>query len=203
MSDITVCIPSIPPRAELLTRALASVSAQTLQPAAIIVEIDHDGEGAPATRDRALRKATTDWVAFLDDDDEMKPEHLEVLRAGANEYGADYVFSYYEIIDAAGRNLGDLDPVLGNFGKIFDPAEPSQTTITTLVRTKLAQDVGFACMTSDELIHGQRRGEDFEFTVGCVNRGARIVHIPHRTWLWHHGTGNTSGRPWNRRDDWV
>lgn len=203
MSDITVVIPSIPPRSTLLARALASVTAQTLQPAAIVVEIDHDGDGAPATRDRALRKVTTEWVAFLDDDDEMLPHHLETLARGAEQYDADYVYSWYQIF-AAGQNLGDQDWVLGHFGKMFDPADPVQTTITTMVRTKLAQLVGFSLDDSarDRLIDGQRVGEDYLFTLGCVERDAYIVHIPERTWVWHHDSGNTSGRPWNRPQDW-
>lgn len=204
MAGITVVIPSIPPRASLLTRALGSVAQQTVQPESIIVEIDHDGDGAPATRDRGLRKVTTEWVAFLDDDDEMKSNHLETLLRCAEIEGADYVFSYYEIVDPSGTPMGDVDYVLGHFGKPFNPADPHQTTITTLVRTKIAQDVGFALdeVNAGHLINGQRVGEDFLFTLGCVERGAKIVHTPYRTWIWHHDSGNTSGRPWNRQDDW-
>lgn len=204
MSDITVCIPSIPPRMPLLTRALASVAQQIVQPEAIIVEIDHDGAGAPATRDRALRKVTTEWVAFLDDDDEMKSHHLETLARCAEAEGADYVYSWYEIVDNFGVNQGDADWVLGHFGKPFDAAVPVQTTITTLVRTKIAQDVGFALDDVDtgRLINGQRVGEDYLFTLGCLDRGAKIVHTPHRTWVWHHDSANTSGRPWNRPEHW-
>lgn len=205
-SGITLVIPSIPPRAPLLTRALASVTQQTIQPEAIIVEIDHNGEGAPTTRDRGLRKVTTEWVAFLDDDDELKSHHLETLLRAADAECADYVFAWYEIVDNFGVNRGDVDWVLGHFGKVFDPTDPHQTTITTLVRTKIAQDVGFALddVMNGRLIEGQRVGEDFLFTLGCIERGAKIVHVPERTWVWHHDPpgGNTSGRPWNRPGDW-
>lgn len=204
MSDVTFVIPSIPPRSQLLIRALTSITEQTVQPAAIIVEIDHDGDGAPATRDRGLRKVTTEWVAFLDDDDWLKPEHLETLLNGAAEHQADYVFSYYEIYTSLGQKLGEFDHVLGHFGKVFDPADPHQTTITTLVRTKIAQAVGFIHPDSGErLIHGQMVGEDFLFTLGCIEQGARIVHVPARTWFWDHGSGNTSGRSWNKRESWA
>jgi glycosyltransferase involved in cell wall biosynthesis len=204
VSGITVVIPSIPPRAALLKRAIDSVLAQTVQADLIIVEMDNDGDGAPATRDRALRKVTTEWVAFLDDDDELKSHHLETLLRCAEQEGADYVYSWYEIVDNFGVNRGDADWVLGNFGKPFDPAHPTQTTITTLVRTKIAQDVGFVFThwQDVELIDGNRAGEDWMFTLGCLERGARIVHTPHRTWKWHHDSQNTSGRPWNRPEDW-
>lgn len=189
----------------MLARALTSITEQTLQSAAIIVEIDLDGDGAPATRDRALRKVTTEWVAFLDDDDFMKPEHLETLYNGAIEHSADYVFSYYEIFTHLGQKLGDFDHILGHFGRPFDPTNPHQTTITTLVRTQLAQSVGFSLDESQrgKLINGQVIGEDFIFTEGCVARGAKIVHIPARTWFWSHHGANTSGRPWNKTEQWA
>jgi glycosyltransferase involved in cell wall biosynthesis len=80
VNDITVCIPTIPPRAKMLARALESVAEQTLQPAAIIVEYDHEHTGAAATKNRALAKVTTPLVAFLDDDDHFLPHHLAVLH---------------------------------------------------------------------------------------------------------------------------
>lgn len=192
--DISVVIPTIPPRAHLLQRALASVLNQTLRPAAVIVTVDNDHEGAWATRDRGLRAVQTPLVAFLDDDDEFLPNHLAVLAA-AIEDGADYAYSYYELIDQGGNNWGEQDPILGHFGRAFNPAEPHQTTITTLVRTELAQAVGFRRPPDAETVGGQTFGEDYAFTLGCVAAGAVIRHVPERTWRWWHHAGNTSGRP--------
>jgi hypothetical protein len=88
-----------------------------------------------------------------------------------------------------------VDP-LGNFGRVFDHAAPHQTTVTTLVRTELAQSVGFREFPEDgSLIEGQRRGEDHRFLVGCVDAGAKVLHVPQRTWIWNHWGGNTSGLP--------
>lgn len=199
--DITVVIPSIPPRAKMLRRALHSVTLQSLQPAAVIVELDHDHTGAAATRQRGLSKVDTEFVAFMDDDDILLPAHLETLRAGVDEHQADYTFSYFTIQDGVGRLRPDIDP-LGHFGRRFDPASPTQTTITLLARTKLAQAVGFREPPVGATIGGECYGEDFQFTVEMVAAGAHVVHIPERTWYWvHHGLGapgnpgNTSGRP--------
>jgi glycosyltransferase involved in cell wall biosynthesis len=191
---VTVAIPSIPPRSALLARALASVAGQESPAAAVSVAIDLERAGAPATRQRALDAVLTPWVAFLDDDDVMLPEHLAVLLDGAAEHGADYVFSYYTVVDGQGREQPGVDP-LQHFGAVFDPADPHQTTITVLVRTELARAVGFHEPPPGALISGQSYGEDFGFTVGCVAAGARIVHVPRRTWLWAHHGSNTSGRP--------
>lgn len=191
--DITVVIPTIPPRAELLRRAIASVLSQTLPPLAISIAVDRDKEGAPKTRDRALRAVRTPWVAFLDDDDEFFPRHLEALADYATSTGADYVFPWYQIIDGDGNEYQDT--VLGHFGKDFNPAEPHQTTITTLVRTELAREVGFYPTEDGATIDGQRAGEDFAFTLGCIAAGAKIMHLPQITWYWRHHGANTSGLP--------
>ncbi len=191
--EITVAVPSIKPRAKQLARCLESVAAQTLSPKAISVAIDSEHQGAAATRQRALDAVQTEWVAFIDDDDWMYPNHLEALSRGFIDHKADYVFSYYMVHDDDGNECPEIDP-LTHFGREFDPADPHQTTITTLVRTELAKSVGFHKAVEGQQIHGQTLGEDFAFTLGCVAAGAKIVHQPVRSWAWVHHGGNTSGR---------
>jgi hypothetical protein len=185
---ITVVIPSIPSRAKMLDRALASVKAQTLRPERVVVEFDDDRLGAAATRQRGLEKVTTPWVAFLDDDDEFLPGPLCALFWTASLYDADYVYPWYEVV-------GGTDPMPQFFGQPWDPGRPHQTTITTLVRTDLAQSVGFGGEPSPDPNGGGAvvGGEDYRFTLACNESGARIHHLPERTWLWHHHGGNTSG----------
>lgn len=188
-SGITVVIPTHPERVRngMLQRALSSTYTQTVPPTALSVAIDHERQGAARTRQRGLEAVRTEWVAFLDSDDEFLPHHLATLMDAALQYGMDYVFSYFV------RSIGG-DP-LGHFGKVWDPADPRQTTITTLVRTGVAQSVGFLGDASGSDIDGQHWGEDFTFTLGCQALGARIMHVPQETWIWHRHAGNTSGQP--------
>lgn len=188
--DITVCIPSIPPRASLLTRALASVAEQTLPARAVSIAYDTTRDGAAITRQRALEAVTTDWVAFLDDDDTFLPHHLATLSQAVLEHNADYAFSWYTVV-------GGTDPRPEEFGLPWDPAHPRQTTITTLVRTSLAQSTGFLPDGPDDLSSPDRHyaGEDWRFTSRCVAAGARIIHVSERTWNWYHHGSNTSGLP--------
>jgi hypothetical protein len=106
------------------------------------------------------------------------PEHVARLISMAAATGADYVFSWFEVVNG-------FDPFPQHFGKTYDVNDPHHTTVTTMVRTKLAQEVGF---------RDAGGGEDWDFTLRCIELGAKIVHLPQRTWRWHHGTGNTSGR---------
>lgn len=62
--------------------------------------------GAALTRNRALREAKGEWIAFLDSDDIWLPEKLEKQIEFMKKNN--YVFSYhdFEKIDEAGRSLG-------------------------------------------------------------------------------------------------
>jgi hypothetical protein len=186
--EITVVIPAHAARVRngMVKRAVGSVLMQTLMPTAVIVEIDHHREGAAVTRDRALRKVTTEWVAYLDSDDQLKANHLRALYDCAMRTGADVAYAWYEAV-----GFGS-DP-LPHFGKVFDPEHPTQTTITVLERTALAQKVGFRQPPEGALIDGERFGEDFLHTVEMIAAGARIVHTPVRSWIWNCHGGNTSG----------
>jgi len=187
----------------MLAQATASVHAQTLLPDAHIVVIDHDRAGAAATRQRALEMATTDFVAFLDSDDVFLEKHLEWLMKHQQETGADFVYSWFKILqqfqNGETRILEeDLVFPVTHYLNPFDPENPIETTITTLVRTDLAKKVGF-----QELNRGQNNsGEDRFFTLGCLEAGAKISHLVRKSWLWRHHAlptdgkpGNTSGRP--------
>lgn len=191
--DVTVVIPTIPPRRAYLDRAVQSVMTQTAQPKDVSVSVDEVGLGASRNRNAAAHGATTEWLAFLDDDDEFLPHHLEILVAVAVERGADYVFGDFVIPQHPGFVLNSYC-----YGE-FDPAQPLQTTITTVVKRSLFEDLG-GFMEPDQmtLIHGDSIGEDYDFTKRCVAVGAEIHHVPMVTWYWHHHGGNTSGRVWNR-----
>lgn len=205
---ISVITPAHPARIAngKLARAMGSVMTQTLQPDAIHVAIDTEREGAPATRQRALMAADTDWVAFLDSDDVFMPRHLELLMAHAQKTSADFVYSWFKILQEFGDGTSRVleeDPIfpLGHYLNQFNPDDPIETTITVLVRTELAQQVGMVALDRGEA----NTGEDRRFTLECLKRGANIQHLVRKTWLWSHHylpgpeltgrPGNTSGMP--------
>lgn len=189
MAGITVAIGAHPARIKngMLGQAIGSVNLQTLPAHGIAIGVDSQRLGAAHARQKALDMVRTPWVAFLDSDDQFLPDHLQVLLDGAAEHDADYVYSYF-LRSRGGDSLGLM-------GKPFNPAAPHQTTITVLVRTDLAQSVGFpipAGLTDRDRMWS---GEDWQFTLGCVAAGAKIVHIPRETWIWGRHGGNTSGIP--------
>jgi glycosyltransferase involved in cell wall biosynthesis len=108
---ITVVIPTIPPRKALLGRALRSVLHQTYPAAAVSVAVDLKHEGAAKTRQRALDAVQTRWTAFLDDDDELLPNHLEALWEAHLEFGhAKYLWSRYRVAYPNRYQVGGSTP---------------------------------------------------------------------------------------------
>lgn len=193
MNDITVCIPTIPPRWTKLQQAFYSATAQTLEPAAVIVEWDHHRTGAAATKNRALARVTTEYVAFLDDDDEFLSHHLATLRACAEETGADVVYSIPQV---PGTNFVGTEP---QYGKPFDAEVLRQRSFiqtTSLVRTELFKKAGgFQTPPGSDY-------DDWGAWLALLALGAKFVHVPEVTFVWNHYgvgrpgiAGNTSGRP--------
>jgi glycosyltransferase involved in cell wall biosynthesis len=181
--DVTVLIPTIPGRYELLNRAVRSVQAQTHPPARILLQLDEHREGAAATRNKALDQVDTDWVAFLDDDDELHPDHLKLCARAALLNHADVVYPGYDCDD---------DPV-NCFGLPFNGELLRQRNfipVTTLCRTQAVLDAGGFQPHPDE--HGDPC-EDWGLWLAMLEHGARFLHLPVRTWRWN--PGGTRGRP--------
>lgn len=190
LPEITVIIPTIPPRKDYLCLAIQSVMNQTLPAVGIIICTDTKREGAAITRNRALQQVTTPLVACLDDDDEFYPEHLKTLYDSMLSTDADYTYSYFDVSKGG-------DPLKGR-DKEWTLEDARQTTITTLVKTEIAQAAGYLNRDTDpkfEAPDSHITGEDYRFTMRIALAGHKIVHAPGQTWLWRRWGGNTSGRP--------
>lgn len=181
--SVTVLIPTIAGREEQLARAVASARAQTI-PNQVLVQLDAVREGAAATRNRALPQVTTEWVAFLDDDDELYPDHLKRCIRAAFFARADVIYPGYDTIG--------VDPV-GCFGIPFDPhllRQRNYIPVTALVRTDLAERVGGFVPHPDE--NGDPC-EDWGLWLRLLDAGAKFHHLAAKTWLWR-VSGGTRGR---------
>jgi len=225
---ITVVVPTIPPRQPQLIRALESIqgAAQrwrdvsqlddtlpkpvrwtspeqaTLEGTftlAAEVTVDTEHVGAARTRHAGLMAVETEWVAFLDDDDEMHAHHLVTLYRAAIEHQADYVWSRFVIVYPDGSTLPGPAFLGEKAFAQWNDEDPCQTTITTLVRTELARRAGgFAQFTDDgSEVGGHRAGEDHDFTKRCRAAGAVMRHVPEVSWKWHHWGYGTAGQPGN------
>lgn len=172
-------------RARLLESALASVAAQTLAPAEVIVVDDGSTDdsaavaegfgctvirqpagGVSVARNRGLAAATASHVAFLDSDDEWEPGHLAALAAVA--HGRTLVSSAALSTDGALIGSQSRHPlVLTSPDRLLWPDNPVVTS-AVLVDRAVALDVG----GFDERL---RHSEDLDLWARLLGRGPGLV----------------------------
>ncbi len=203
-SDVTVVIPTIKGREHLLKRALASVEGQQVTPAAVEVHTDYHRRGAHFARNEAIKNVKTDWIAFLDDDDEFLPNHVKVLVRGANRSHADLIFSYAEFV--GGRDPlacvqhGRLvpEPINVPFGieqEYWLRKHGNFIPVTYLVRTAAVRAVGgFPAPYSFDAAWS-RDCEDFGLILRLLDAGYTFHHVTGvRSWRYHFHDANLGGR---------
>ena len=147
LADVSVVMPAYN-AAGTVVRALASIAAQTVRPAEVIVVDDGSTDdtvarvaamagrmngislrlfrqrnlGAGAARNRAVAVAVGGWLAFLDSDDEWLPAKLE--RSLAINQAKDLVMSSHNLfnVSPAGETLND-----SRARWLRNPADPYRT----------------------------------------------------------------------------
>lgn len=195
LDSVTVVIPHIPSRVTELQRALASVWAQTYQPDEVVISTDIYKNGSAATRTRGMHHISTNWIAFLDDDDELLPDHLEILMKAAIRDGErpSIVYPGCRVVGPDGVELPRREE-WGRFGREFDPEllrQMSYIPVTSLINVYVARRTFFG----PPVDHPESNYDDWGFYLRALNAGATFLHVPEVTWIWHHHGANTSGRP--------
>lgn len=190
--DITVCIPTIPARKAKLRKAIASVMAQSYPVANMSIAVDHWKHGSAQTRNRALYAAQTEWVVFLDDDDQFLMNGVRDLMMGQVDSNADVIYGLPRIVDAQ----GNVRPRFFEAGgpEVFDPhllMQKSYIPVVSMVRTAYAQDCGGFEFSDD----ANGSYDDWGFYKNLLCYGAEFHHIQQETFIWNIDGGNTSGQP--------
>lgn len=192
---ITVVTPTIPPRAVLLARSRESVKRQKRPPDDHVIAMDWAGDGPGAMRNAALARVTSEWTAFLDDDDEFMPHHLRACEKWAAMTGADLIYPL-------GRYTALGDDPLHQAGVAFNPIRLRMGNfipITVFVRTALVHDVGGFPTGRDVPLMGRQRCEDWGLWLRLLDAGAAFAPLHQITWICHSHAGihgNTSGEAW-------
>jgi len=165
--QVSVVIPTYN-RAELIIRAIRSVQVQT-HPVAEIIIIDdastdntesvikeivaddprvvylrHDKtKGAQAARNTGIRRANSEWIAFLDSDDEWLPEKLEKQFEAVNSNHSSIVHCecYVQRGNGTDRALFGVPPYSGNiYGMVLKHPGPMFPGL--LVRKECLEAIG-------------------------------------------------------------
>ena len=165
----------------MLAEAIQSVAAQTTPPHRHLIEVDHRREGSSVLRNRMADNVwECDWLAFLDDDDLLYPEHLELLADAAKH--AEIVYSFCDVEGREGWNPS----------RPFDLAalrESNFIPVTVLVERRAFQAAGGFPLQAE---HGW---EDWALWLRLLDIGCRFACVETPTWLYrlHAGSKTYAG----------
>jgi glycosyltransferase involved in cell wall biosynthesis len=143
----------------MLAECVASITAQTVRPAAHLIYIDHDRKGCSHATNTVAKMVRTPWIATLADDDLAYPNHLETLLA--HSLHADVVYSKCVINDMRSGEHGG-----------YTLGDPPNIPSTALIRTSVWRKVGG--------YHGVV--EDNETWQTMLSQGARFQRVDVVTW---------------------
>lgn len=151
--------------------------------------------------------SNSEWLAFLDDDDQFCYFHLEELVDHAEDTGADMVYPWFTTVGVEASALTVMDehgletsPEGVEFGEYqrqqiaIGPAGHGRNFIpvTYLIRRELFMDLGgFPATNSDEWPHPAN--EDWGFLIKLLRTPAKVEHLNSRTWIWNFHSAQTLG----------
>lgn len=79
---------------------------KTVDDSRIKLFVNEVNSGAAVSRNKALREARGEWIAFLDSDDLWMPDKLEKQICFMDENGYHFSYTNYSEIDESGNRLG-------------------------------------------------------------------------------------------------
>lgn len=178
MTSIAVITASLPHRADMLRAAAATVAAQSIGEAVNVrhhVLVNANITVAEA-RNQMLEQTTADWVAFLDDDDLLDNDHLEVLWRRAMADDLDVVIPHCRF---DGPPLPTPSCCAGYCNRPFvleDLRSHGIFPITVLVRREALAAVGNFRL--------EDTWEDWSAWNRMADAGARFEVVPETTWTY-------------------
>lgn len=169
---ITLITPTIPGRGHLLAELAAGVGAQSFMPDAWLVGVDHDRRGPAAMRNALVGQARTEWVSFVDDDDLIDPDHLDIH--------ADHLVDDVDVVFSLARIPGEevFERILA---EPFHPAVVlhDRNTVPVTVTMRRATFVA-AGGFDDNLAHE----EDWDLWRRALRIGAQFRQVRQTTWTY-------------------
>lgn len=160
----------------MVVRAGSSVVRQSVQPAHLVVSV---GATLVEARNRPGLLATTEWLCFLDADDELDERYIEHMLAGEGDIRQP-------------STLGVVDGVEDDYPVLIPPkplAVANYIVIGAFVRAELFKRVGG--------FRDYEAFEDWDLWRRCWAAGATITAVPEAVYRVHvrSGSRNSMTRP--------
>lgn len=151
-------------------RAMPSARAQGVEPVHV------HAQTLQRARNRALEQVRTEWICYLDGDDELEAGYLDAMARGTADLRAPAV---RYMMRGAARGPAALPRVAGHEHDCTADclAWGNWLVIGTLARTQLVRDVGGW--------NGYDWSEDYDLWVRCWKAGATIEAVPDAVYRAH------------------
>mgnify|MGYP002777051135 CR=1 FL=1 len=174
---------------------VAVVESYGLRHPAIRVMRQEKNQGPAAARNRAIRAATSDWVAILDSDDAWRPGRNAALLDAAEKTGADIVFDNL-ILHDPGVNR-DIRPA---YAEDFDCRAIDaldfwiNSRFGTFTYSTFKLNIRRDFMVDNNLFYPEMRyGEDMILYGALMSAGARAVKLGQGYYIYTTRQGDVSG----------
>jgi GT2 family glycosyltransferase len=146
--------------------------------------LDNNRNISGATNE-AIRFAKGEYLAFMDNDDELTPDAVFEMVSAINTFDADFIYSDEDFIDLDGKYC---DP---HFKPDFSPdllLSHNYITHFVVVEKQLADDVGLL----DSRYDG---AQDHEFLLRVTEKAERVHHVQKVLYHWRRSETSTSFSP--------
>jgi glycosyltransferase involved in cell wall biosynthesis len=204
MPTISVIIPTYN-RADLITRAVASVERQTHPPIEVIIVDDCSSDdigrvvgeisckipiiferlernsGGGVARNVGIRRAKGDYVAFLDSDDEWEGEHLRTLTEHVRRREGTFVVASSALVSETGR----VFPT-----RRFVQNRPLTEKLQFILTGNLAFQTSTLLMPRSTALQfmfdgGLRRHQDWDLIFRMIGQQIDLILLPDPTTIYH------------------
>ena len=174
---VSIITPTIPERAGLLAEAKASVERQTYLGVEHLVAVDEKRIGQGFVRNQLAKRARGEWLVFLDDDDLLDPQFVELHLEHAEATGADLVYS----ICRTPAGYTGWAPRVGEFDEeLLRLPCGNYIPVTVLLRRSMFEKAGG--------FRQPRALDDYAMWLALLDAGAKFEYLPVASWTYRvHG----------------
>jgi glycosyltransferase involved in cell wall biosynthesis len=134
----------------------------------------------PQAANVALEAAHGEWLNFLDDDDELLPQHLSALLASPRSQNERVIYARTRVLDANGTIVGHCN--LPGYHVQFFYQNRTTTCATLLHRSLIDEGARF---DADFAVY-----EDHDFYINCAAR-TPFLYVAAATSVWHAFAGES------------
>jgi glycosyltransferase involved in cell wall biosynthesis len=151
MPLLSILVPTLVTRQQFMAKLLAQLKPQLTPEVELLVQLDNGEESIGGKRNTLLERATSQYTAFADDDDELAPDYVSSILEAIKSKPDVVTFNMVRYID--GIQTGYQQMRLHNTYEIIDaPIKQYHYPPTHLcpIRREISQTILFPCSNAGE-----------------------------------------------------